>query len=176
MTNQPSAANTDSAFLYDINAHMKLLTPSFEALVQERFSAEARTAQNLAMSLAALGIAVQAGLVVFNKVTAQDFEFQVASATAGVGLLAVISAFFLTRFLFLAWRDSCAYRLKTFAAAVSMNDASQSMQAHAGDLHRSVKELEDFIEIIQTTILNRQEKILRYCLTKFNKCKNSKIP
>jgi hypothetical protein len=145
MTDQPSAADTNDTFP-DVAEQIRSLTPSFDDVLKERFSAEARVAQNFAMLLAALGIALAAGLIDSKTTgTAAGVGFGVPSAKAGVVLLAATSAFFLIRFLFLAWRDSCAYRLKMFAAFTSINDVAQSMHSLAQDLHRRAKEMEDIV-------------------------------
>jgi hypothetical protein len=103
-------------------------------------------AQNFAMLLVALGIALQTGLIELTKGKAAEFEFGVASAKAGVVLLGVASAFFLIRFLFLARRDSYSYRLKAFAAFDSINNVAQSMDSKAQDLFRRTQEMEEIIQ------------------------------
>jgi hypothetical protein len=125
-----------------IAEQIRLLAPSFENILTERFCAEARLAQNLAMSLSGLGIALHAGLIELKKGNVTGIEFGLHSAKAGVMLLAIASVFFLVRFLFLAWRDSAAYRLKVFAAAANMNDVTQSLHRRAVALWRQAKEME----------------------------------
>jgi hypothetical protein len=144
MTEQPSAADTNDTFP-DVAEQIRSLTPSFDDVLKERFSAEARVAQNFAMLLAAVGIALAAGLIDSLTGKVQGAGFAVPSAKAGVVLLAATSAFFLIRFLFLAWRDSVAYHLKMFAAFTSINDVVQSMHSLAQDFHRRAKEMEDII-------------------------------
>jgi hypothetical protein len=124
MTDQSSVSDNND-LLRSEAALTSSLTSPLDFVLKKRFSAEARVAQNLVLLLAALGIALGAGLITLKNEKAAGFEFAVGSTKAGIVLLAVTSVFFLIRFLFLAWRDWQAYGLKMLAALRSMHEVAK---------------------------------------------------
>ncbi len=71
-------------------ANMRTLSPAFKDLIDERFSKEASSAQNLTILLSGLGIAVSFGIITIDEVhLEQGFHFEIASATAAVWVLLV---------------------------------------------------------------------------------------
>ncbi|TAW21897.1 hypothetical protein ELI20_12185 [Rhizobium ruizarguesonis] len=161
MTDQSTAPDYNdqsSDDIYDAGEWMKSLRPSFEDILRERFSAEARVAQNFAMLLAGLGIALQVGLVELAEEKGQWSAAGlkvVASARAAVGLLAATSVFFLIRFLFLVWRDSYAHRLRTVAAARAMHHHTQAIEDHDQYLARREMELTEILSNIDCANLDK---------------------
>jgi len=142
MTGQSFGGDTNGSRPDAVGQIISLSLP-LEELLKERFSAEARKAQNFALLLAALGIALAAGLVTFKdqKAGAAGFEFAIQSTMSGTCLLAAASTFFLIRFMFLAWRDSSLFRLKALAAGKAMHTISQFYVEQTQDLEWRKEEL-----------------------------------
>ncbi|WP_144030878.1 hypothetical protein [Bradyrhizobium japonicum] len=107
-----------------VASEIQALTPALEALLKERFSSEARSAQNYTMLLSGLALAIAVGLIGDGKLKGGGFEFN-ASASALAVILFIAAWFFLIRFLFLYWRDRPAIRLNMMTAAMVLNDAAK---------------------------------------------------
>ena len=112
-----------------ISEEVEGITLSLKNLLDERFGADARNAQNLTILSASLGMALSTGLVGPGKVTEIGNEFS-ASAGALFILTFAGSVFFLIRFLFLGWRDIAATRIQRLAIIFTLNEITQAIEAN----------------------------------------------